>query len=102
MATHKLKDHVSMLENFVGAPMTDDVVSLEVQAYEIKEAHAKMKVLFDGLTANMLHLTDNLKAQIDEIKNDISVNIKSCIEEMDDRDYVVVRVQLDKVEGDLS
>ncbi|KAL2461545.1 Uncharacterized protein Adt_44965 [Abeliophyllum distichum] len=98
MATHNLKDCVSMLENFMGAPMTDNVVSLAVQAHELRKAHAEMKVLFDGLTSDMLHLTNNVKARIDKIENDILVNIKPCLEKMENEDSVDVNDRLNEVE----
>ncbi|KAL2462111.1 hypothetical protein Adt_45531 [Abeliophyllum distichum] len=102
METYNMKDRVFMLENFVGTPMIDDMVSLVVQAHELRQARTEMKVVFDVLMADMLILTDNAKARIDEMKNDILVYIRPGLEEMEDGDSVDVKVRLDEVDGDLS
>ena len=89
MAMNELKERVSRLEDFVGAPETDDAVNLAVQFERQKEELTTLKANHDALKVAHAGLTNDTETKFKSMLEDfvafidaVKGNVKSIEEEM--------------------
>lgn len=89
MAMNELKERVSRLEDFVGAPETDDAVNLAVQFERQKEELTTLKADHDALKVAHAGLTNDTETKFKSMLEDfvafidaVKGNVKSIEEEM--------------------